>query len=170
LESAVAAGHIRFYGAATWNAFRLDEKEVGFLSLNECLAIAREVAGKAHHFRFVQLPFNLAMVEALGRPNQSVNGRQVPMVEAARELNVALIASASLMQGQVARNLPSFVGQVFGCENDLHAALQFVRSTPGITAALVGMGRPEHAEFNLKLVGSSPAPFEQYVKLFGQSE
>ena len=34
--------------------------------------IAREVGGDDHHFRFVQLPFNLAMPEALTRPNQVV--------------------------------------------------------------------------------------------------
>ncbi len=44
----------------------------------------RDVAGAAHHFRFVQLPFNLAMPEALTRPNQMIDGKPVPMVQAAR--------------------------------------------------------------------------------------
>ncbi len=48
--------------------------------------IAFEVGGAAHHFRFVQLPFNLAMPEALTRPNQMIDGKPVPMVQAARTL------------------------------------------------------------------------------------
>ena len=36
-------------------------------------------------------------------------------------------------------------------------ALQFVRSAPGITTALVGMSRAEHAKANTKLVSVPPA-------------
>jgi aryl-alcohol dehydrogenase-like predicted oxidoreductase len=68
------------------------------------------------------------------------------------------------------RNLPPFVGKVLGLDADLLNALQFVRSSPGITTALVGMSRREHVDFNLKLVGIPPAPMEQYLKLFEQRE
>jgi aryl-alcohol dehydrogenase-like predicted oxidoreductase len=170
LESAVAAGMIRFYGAATWNGFRQAPENSEFLSLQEIVLAAREVAGENHHFRFVQLPFNLAMTEALGRPNQMLDGKAAPMVEAAREYGITLVASAALLQGQVARNLPAFVAQILGLDSDLHRALQFVRSSPGITTALVGMSRREHVESNLKLVGIPPAPMEQYLKLFEQLE
>ena len=61
LESAVAAGKIGAYGMATWNAFREDPKAEGYLPLEGMAEIAREIAGENHHFRYVQLPFNLAM-------------------------------------------------------------------------------------------------------------
>jgi aryl-alcohol dehydrogenase-like predicted oxidoreductase len=170
MESAVASGLIRAYGAATWNGFRQAPEASDYLSLHDMVSAAREIAGDAHHFRFVQLPFNLAMTEALGRPNQVLDGKFVPMVEAAREFDVTLIASASLLQRQVLRNLPPFVGNVFGLDADLLNALQFVRSSPGITTALVGMSCREHVDFNLKLVGIPPAPMEQYLKLFEQRE
>jgi len=51
-------------------------------------------------------------------------------MEAASELGVNLIASASLLQGQVARNLPPFVAQALGLRSDAERALQFVRSSP----------------------------------------
>jgi aryl-alcohol dehydrogenase-like predicted oxidoreductase len=76
------------------------------------------------------------------------------------------VASASLLQGQVARNLPPFIAQTLGLENDAERALQFVRSTPGITTALVGMSRLEHVRANLRLVGIAPAPQDVFSKLF----
>jgi aryl-alcohol dehydrogenase-like predicted oxidoreductase len=166
LEAQVAAGRIRFYGAATWNGFRLPENAPEYLSLPEMTTIAREVAGDRHHFRFVQLPFNLAMPEALLVQNQKVGGEVVPMMEAARRLGVTLVASASLLQGQLAQGLPDFVAQALGLENDLQRALQFARSAPGIAAALVGMGRPAHVAENLKLLSVPPATREQFIQLF----
>lgn len=170
LESAATAGMIRAYGAATWNGFRQTHENSDYLSLHDMVSAAREVAGDTHRFRFVQLPFNLAMTEALGRANQLFNGKYVPLVEAAREFGITVIASASLLQGQVARNLPAFVGNVLGLDSDLLNALQFARSSPGITAALVGMSHRAHVDFNLKLARIPPAPTEQYLKLFEQRE
>jgi aryl-alcohol dehydrogenase-like predicted oxidoreductase len=170
LESGVAAGKIRSYGMATWNAFRQPESAPDAISLAEMVELAREVAGEAHHFRFVQLPYNLAMPEALAAPNQLLGGRRLPMVEAARQLGIALVASASPLQVQLSRNLPKRIAEVLGQESDLHRAVQFARSSPGITTALVGMSRPEHVESNLKLVGIPPAPPEQILQLFSNAE
>ncbi len=166
LESAVAAGKIRNYGLATWSAFRQPETAPDYIPLSGMEILAHEVAGPSHHFRFVQLPFNLGMTEALTRPNQALDNRRLPMMEAAHALGITLIASASLLHGQVARNLPGFIADALGLESDLHRALQFVRSAPGITTALVGMSRVEHVEMNLKLVGVLPASAEQFAKLF----
>lgn len=170
LELAVTKGKIRFYGLATWNGFRQPEKGGDALSLADLEILAHEIAGDAHHFRFVQLPYNLAMTEALTRANQSVDERTLPMIEAAHALEITLVASASLLQGQVARNLPPFIGEVLGLESDLDRALQFVRSTPGIATALVGMSRAEHVRENLKLVSVPPAPQEQFSKLFDRGK
>lgn len=166
LESAVAAGKIGAYGMATWNAFREDPKTSGYLSLREMEAIARQTGGDGHHFRFVQLPFNLAMPEALGRVNQEVDGRPVPMAQAARNLGITLITSAALLQGELAKRLPGRVRSALGFERDAEAALQFARSAPGITTALVGMSRIEHVVANLELVRVEPASREQIRSLF----
>ncbi|PYU65524.1 MAG: aldo/keto reductase, partial [Acidobacteria bacterium] len=141
LESAVEAGEIQYYGMATWNGFRQDAHTRDAMQLGEMAQMAQEIAGGRHHFRFVQLPFNLAMTEALTLGNQSLRGRHRTVMEAASEVDVTLIASASLLQGQVAKNLPGFVAEALGLENDAERALQFVRSSPGITTALVGMSR-----------------------------
>jgi len=166
LESTVSAGKIRFYGMATWNGFRQPEIAQDYLSLGEWEIIAHEIAGNAHHFRFVQLPYNLAMTEALTRANQVLDTRKLPMIEAAHALEITLVASASLLQGQMARNLPPFIAEVLGLENDAQRALQFVRSSPGITTALVGMSSAGHVQANLTLAGVEPASLEQFEKLF----
>jgi aryl-alcohol dehydrogenase-like predicted oxidoreductase len=170
LEANVATGKIQFYGMATWNGFRQEAGARDSMQLYDFVAIAREIGGDGHHFRFVQLPFNLGMTEALTLGNQSVEGKNLTIMEAAEELNVTLIASASLLQGQVASNLPSFVAEAMGLQSDAERALQFVRSSPGITAALVGMSREEHVMENVKLVGIPPATIDQFSRLFSRGQ
>ncbi|MBI3406638.1 MAG: aldo/keto reductase [Acidobacteria bacterium] len=166
LESSVAAGTIRVYGMATWNGFRVSPKAQGYLGLEELVGIARSVAGDTHHFRVAQVPHNLAMPEALSAGNQAVNGKTVSTLEAAEELGITLVGSASLMQGRLSRGLPEKMKEVFGLETDHHRALQFVRSSPGVTTALVGMSRVAHVTENLKLASIPPAPLDQFRKLF----
>jgi aryl-alcohol dehydrogenase-like predicted oxidoreductase len=170
LESAVARGQLQYYGMATWNGFRQEKSARDSLQLAEIAAIAREIAGEKHHFRFVQLPFNLAMTEALTLGNQTIGPEQKTAMEAASELGITLIASASLLQGQVAQNLPGFVAEALGLQNDAERALQFARSAPGITAALVGMSRTPHVEANTRLIVEVPAGLEQFSKLFSRGE
>src|SRR5204862_5133231 len=96
LESAVEAGEIQYYGMATWNGFRQDARARDALQLGEITQMAQEIAGGRHHFRFVQLPFNLAMTEALTLGNQTIRGRDRTVTEAASEVDVAVLASAAL--------------------------------------------------------------------------
>jgi aryl-alcohol dehydrogenase-like predicted oxidoreductase len=168
LESAADAGEIQYYGMATWNGFRQDERARDTMQLAELVQIAQEIAGGRHHFRFVQLPFNLGMTEALTMGNQKIRAKQRTIMEAASDLDITLIGSASLLQGQVTRNLPGFVAEAFGLDNDAERALQFARSAPGITTALVGMSRVEHAKANARLVNVPPATIETFSKLFSQ--
>jgi aryl-alcohol dehydrogenase-like predicted oxidoreductase len=170
LESAVAAAKIHFYGMATWNAFRQNESARDYLSLAAMESLARDVAGGSHHFRFVQLPCNLGMTEALTRANQLLDGARLPIVGAASKLGITLVASAALLQGQLSRGLPPFVTQALGMKSDAERALQFVRSTPGIATALVGMSRVEHVRANLAIVAVPPASQDQFSKLFQRGE
>src|SRR6267378_3333237 len=142
---------------ATWNAFGQGENEQDLLLLAVMESLAREVTTGSHHLRFLQLPFNLGMTEALTRPNQSLDGSRVPMVEAANKLGITLVASAAMLQGKLSHGLPPFVAKALGLQNDAERALQFVRSTPGITTALVGMSRVEHVHANMALASIAPA-------------
>lgn len=166
LESAVKAEKIRAYGLATWNAFRDDPRAQGCLSLESVCGLARQVGGSENHFRFVQLPFNIGMPEALIRPNQVVGGKTVSMIQAARELGITLVASASLLQTHLVGKVSASIHSAIGLRNDLECALQFVRSAPGISTALVGMKRVDHVKANLKLAAIPPVSQEQFRRIF----
>jgi len=166
LEAEVTASKIRAYGMATWNAFRNEPRAPDYLSLEQMVELARQAGGNEHHFQFVQLPFNLAMPEALMRPNQIVGAKTLSMVQAAREMRITLVASASLLQSHLVGKVSPVIHDTFGLDNDLECALQFVRSAPGIATALVGMKRVEHVGANLKLVEIPPASQEQFRKMF----
>ena len=171
LENAVAAGKIRMYGAATWNGFRNEPSAKEYLSLAEIVELAANAGGKDHHFKVIQLPLNLGMTEALSLNNQQVGGKQLTVLEAAQALGIAVMCSASVLQGQLTRNLPPIINDTFSeLKTDGQRALQFVRSTPGVTTALVGMKQIAHVEENLAAARIPPAPWEQYSKLFQSAE
>jgi len=171
LEQSVAENRIRSYGVATWNGFRATPNARESHSLERMIELAREVSGDEHHFRFVQLPFNLAMPEALVSTNQTFQGAQVSLLEAARALQITIVASASLLQGRVASGIPEHFREPLGSlATDALTAIQFVRSTPGITTALVGMSQSSHVEENLQLVRVEPARAEDYQRIFSSGE
>jgi len=111
LESRVKAGELCHYGMATWNAFRVAEGSRDYIGLAMAAEVAREVAGQAHHFRFIQLPFNLAMPEAYALANQTVAKKNVSVLTAAGQLGIAVVGSASLYQGRLTHSLPPFIRQ-----------------------------------------------------------
>jgi aryl-alcohol dehydrogenase-like predicted oxidoreductase len=152
LERHVADGDLRSYGCATWQGFRLDPTARGYLSLLDLVTIARSVAGDDHHFSTVQLPINLGMPEAIRSPTQCLQGeRWVPLLVAAADLGISVVASATLLQAKLASGLPQPVRDAFpALETDAARAIAFVRSLPGVSTALVGMKSTEHLDQNLR--------------------
>lgn len=156
LEELAAQEKIRWYGAATWEGFR----KKNALSLPRMAEIASEVAGPDHRFRFIQLPFNLGMVEAFA-------GGQESVLAAAQELGIVAIASGSLLQGQVLAHMPEGIRDLLpGLATDAQRAIQFTRSTPGISVALVGMGRPEHVLENIGVARVPPLKHADYLRFY----
>lgn len=171
LEEAVSEGKTRMYGAATWNGFRNELSAKEYLSLAEIVELAAKAGGKDHHFKVIQLPLNLGMTEALSLNNQQVGGKQLTVLEAAQAFGIAVMCSASVLQGQLTRNLPPIINDTFPkLKTAGQRALQFVRSTPGVTTALVGMKQIAHVEENLGAAHVPPASWEQYSKLFQTSK
>ncbi len=169
LESKAGEGAIAVYGAATWNGFRVRPDSPEYLSLQEIVDLAAEVGGRNHHFKVVQLPYSLAMPEAFTTPNQKVRGeaQAMSLLEAARALGVAVWASASLLQGRLTARLPPVVADAMaGMRTDAQRSIQFVRSTPGVNVALVGMKNTAHVEENLETLKQPPASFDSLMKLF----
>ena len=166
LETNRERGKLRMYGVATWNGFRVTPNAADYHSLERMAELARSVGGDAHGFRFVQLPYNLAMSEALTLPNQTSEHQSVSLLEAAATLGITVVASASLFQGRVAQRLPETIRKAFGnLATDAQTAIQFVRSTPGITTALVGMSSVAHVDENLGLMEIPPLSQEEFSML-----
>lgn len=167
LEENRVSGKIRFYGAATWNGFRVSPDEQNYHSLERMVGIAKQVGGENHGFKFIQLPYNLAMPEAFLFPNQAVSGKVFAAVEAARNLGVSVMCSASILQGKLAHSVPFHIREILGNPTtDAMASIEFVRSTPFVTTALVGMSRPAHVEENLNLAKTETVSNEDFAKLF----
>ncbi len=167
LEEAVRQGKIRRYGAATWNGLREAPGARGHLALADLVAAARDAGGPRHHLRVIQFPYNLAMPEGFVRATQPVDGTLVPVVEAARRLGLYAVTSASILQGQLARSLPPMVGEILpGLATDAQRALQFVRSTPGIGTALVGMKTAAHVEENARVAAVPPRAWAEFQRFF----
>lgn len=167
LEENRAGGKLRFYGAATWNGFRVPPDNPSYHSLERMVNIARQVGGSEHGFKFIQLPFNLAMPEAYLLKNQAVAGQVFSTTEAAEKLGVSVVCSASIFQGKLAHSIPLHIRRILGNPlTDAMTGIQFVRSTPGVTIALVGMSQTRHVEENMALAKQPPVTEENYFKLF----
>ena len=166
LEEAVADGRLRRYGTATWNGYRQPPEATDHLDLADLAKLAREVGGKDHHFRVLQLPYNLAMTEAYTAASQSLGGKPCALLEAARRLDMYVMTSASIYQGRLAR-LPDGVAQLIpGLDTGGQRALQFARSTPGVGTALCGMKQSHHVEENARLALVPPMTEAQFGRLF----
>jgi aryl-alcohol dehydrogenase-like predicted oxidoreductase len=139
-EKKVQERKIRFYGLATWNGFRQKKLMPGLLNLAKVLECAKEVGGEEHHFKAIQLPYNLVMLEALKVKNQG----SATILQAAKEARISVFVSSCLMQSQVAQ-LPQRVYEKLPlAPTSIVKAIEFVLSTPGICAAYAGMKKLEH--------------------------
>lgn len=152
---------------ASWSGYRNPPESPDHLSLEETVILAREAGGTSHHFKVVQLPVNLAMPEAWVLPSQSYGAQRVSFLELAQKLGMIVMASASLLQGELARPLPPDFQGLFGnLRKSSQCSLQFVRSCPGITTALVGMKQEEHVRENLETALVPSLSPERLVQLF----
>ncbi len=165
MEEAAGRGEIGVYGCATWDSLRVPPGEKAHLSLEDLVELARQAAGGAdHHFRVVQLPINLAMVEAVRVPTQKLGDRMVTVLEAATELGLTVVASAALMQARLASGLPDQLREAFpDCMTDAQRAIQFTRTLPGVTTALVGAKQADHVDEDIRSARvTEEAPHSSY--------
>jgi aryl-alcohol dehydrogenase-like predicted oxidoreductase len=93
----------------------------------------------------------------------------VTILEAATRLGLSVMISASLLQSQLTRLPETLAARIPGLATAAQRALQFVRSTPGVTTALVGMKTPAHAEENLALSRQPVKPETALLSLFDRT-
>jgi hypothetical protein len=82
------------------------ESSRDYIDLFELAKLAQEVAGEHHRFRFIQLPFNLAMPEAYALANQRSGKEKMSILTAASRLGIAVMGSATLYQARLTQDIP----------------------------------------------------------------
>ena len=94
--------------------------------------------------------------------NHSVNGKTVSVLEAAQKFNLGVFTSVPLMQGKLlaANTIPEF-----GNSTASVRLLQFVRSTPGITAPLIGHKSESHVTENMNIMKIPPLSESEFNEL-----
>jgi predicted aldo/keto reductase-like oxidoreductase len=96
-------------------------------------------------------------------PEACTNG----VLERAAQLGITVVASASLLQARFARGLPESLAVKFpGLSTDAQRAIQFTRSTPGVSVALVGMSQAAHVSENLRVAAVPPLASQDYRDLY----
>lgn len=155
-------GKIRYYGMATWECFRVPKDNQHYLSLYDTVNMAKKVGGAEHGFRFIQLPYNLYYDQAFMLKNQQIDGKDVSILDAALSLGIGVFTSVPLMQGRL---LAPGVLPDFGGLAPSQRCLQFIRSTPGVVAPLVGQKNPAHVDENLQIMKSAPMKNEEFAEL-----
>ncbi|MDC0168345.1 aldo/keto reductase [Candidatus Nitrosopelagicus sp.] len=158
-------GKIRFYGLATWDCFRATSDNAMFLSLEDVVKLAEDIGGSDHGFRFIQLPFNLHFDQAMLLKNQTVSGTRKSILDSANELGIGVFTSVPLMQGKLlewAKSKP-----LFTTSSPSVGLLQFIRSTPGVLAPLIGQKSSIHVNENLevmKINSLNQSEYDEFLK------
>ncbi|MFW5939262.1 MAG: aldo/keto reductase [Halolamina sp.] len=157
LEGRIEAGRIGRYGVASWDAFRVPPEHDQHLSLPRVLECAREAAAAVggdaddHGLEAIQLPFNVHMADAFTSAHHEhpETDESVSALEYAHREGLSVFASASLMGGDLVEGLPPDISAELAGDSPAQRAINFTRSAPAVTTALVGMSRPSHVREDL---------------------
>jgi len=153
LEEKVQKKEIHNYGITSWKGFRAKKETKYCLNLSYLLSLAEKIGGKNHHFRAIQVPINLIMLEAFKIKNQpKEEDRYQTIMEAAQELHISVFAFAPLMEGQIFHLPPRVFDKLPQESSTTLSALQVVSSHPAVVSILMGMKDPIHIKENLKLL------------------
>ena len=84
------------------------------------------------------------------------------VLEAAQEFNLGVFTSVPIMQGKL---LTANVMPEFGDYSTSVRLLQFVRSTPGVTAPLIGQKSESHVTENMDIMKIPPLSESEFNEL-----
>ena len=121
-----------------------------------------DLGGENHGFKFIQLPFNLYYDQALLGKTQTIENNPVSVLESATRLDIGVFTSVPLMQGRLLQ--PGVMPEFSDLKPSMRA-LQFIRSSPGVIAPLVGQKSTEHVSENLEVMKIPPYSDEEFLGL-----
>jgi aryl-alcohol dehydrogenase-like predicted oxidoreductase len=165
LEALVRDGAVKAYGVSSALAFSTDRKHFVHLEIERLVQLARELAGDDHHLRALAVPYNLTALAAITELDQRLRGRWVSALGAARELGLCVLAAGAAAKNALNVSLPpSFEGGLPE-HTSIERAIELVRSSPGVTTALVGLRAPEHATTLSRLMARPPVDEDAVMDL-----
>jgi aryl-alcohol dehydrogenase-like predicted oxidoreductase len=164
-------GKLRYYGMATWNCFTAQENSKNYLSFKDVIKIANDVGGGENGFKFIQLPYNSFMTEPYTLLNQKINNSSpcVSTLDAANHYGIHVFTSIPLFQGKLL-SMKIDHGSLSNLPFESTKLLQFVRSTPGIVAPLVGQKSMIHTDQNIVISKYPPLTHEEFSHVLGLFE
>lgn len=171
-EAKVREGKIKAYGIAVWNAFSYEPSNPEHINIQDVYDVACDVGGANHHFKYLQMPFNIAKTHAYHFASQKMrDGLFYTPLQVAHKLRLGVITSASLLQMHLFKKpfkpeVGYLLDKEMALKSDIDLALQFVRSTQGIVTSLFSSSHPEHVTCNLSLALSPPAKRAHYQLLY----
>ncbi|WP_263832697.1 aldo/keto reductase [Sulfurospirillum oryzae] len=171
-ETMVSEGKIKAYGLAVWNAFTYEEGNSEYIRLEDVYDVACRVGGANHHFKYIQLPFNIAKTHAYSVPNQKMrDGNYYTPLQVAHKLGLGVMSSTSLLQMHLFQKpfkpeIGFLLDSKMELQSDVQLALQFVRSTRGIVTSLFSSSKSEHVRSNLGIATINATNSAKYNLLY----
>lgn len=171
-ETLVREKKIKAYGLAVWNAFSYTQDNDEHISIEKVYDIACKVAGAGHHFKYLQLPFNMAKTHAYSMPTQKMSdGNFYTPLQVAHKLGLGVIGSATLLQMHLFQKpFRAEVGYLLDksmhLKSDIQLALQFARSTRGFISNLFSSTQANHVAHNTQIAEISAVSKEHYNLLY----
>ncbi len=169
-EKKVKEGAIKHYGIASWNGLLYEDTNIEYLSLLDIYKIAKKVGGKNNHFKFVQIPYNLAKPHAYSYTNQKLEDELFySLFQATKKLGINVVTSSAFLRMNLfKRPFSQKVRGLLGEEamSDLHRALQFSRSNEFVTSALFSTKDIEHMRHDMEIITIKKAKPEYYSQIF----
>ena len=144
LNKMIVSGKIKYIGISTWNGFL---REKNRLDLNKIIAISKD-ALNSDKFKFIQVPYNLAMTDYLTNKTQVdiKNNKNCSLMYLAEVNNIDVMTSAPLYHGKlIAIELPESLKNMFyDVKTNAEISLKFSISNPGSNSILVGVTDLSH--------------------------
>ena len=95
--------------------------------------------------------------------SQTLHGKDVSVLEAAMGLGIGVFTSVPLMQGRLLT--PGTIPEFGAIQQPSLRCLQFIRSTPGVLAPLVGQKTQSHVDQNMQIMKIPPMKEQEFIDL-----
>ena len=142
----VKEGKIGCFGISSWGGMLGLSKDENF-NLAECYQIAIDV-GVADYFKVIQAPFSAGLTQALTHKTQRTHaGQPISLLRLAKENGMHFFGSAPFLHGELLQlECPKELLKCFPWNEDNQVYLDFSRSCPGISTAIMGTMSKAHLQ------------------------